>query len=162
MKKLINTIVALLGISTLSLAGTPAPVVAPVAEPIGLTVKAFAASVIEDFDTYAIGGGLTLEVPLNSNLSLEVGGSVFEDEVYATNTNLLYYIPVADAFSVYAIGGGGYDFQTDQWVVGAGAGVKYALSPVFNVFADGIYNWTVEDSNEDGVVTARIGIGFSF
>ena len=163
MKKLIALVVALTSIS-FSQAGESKKVVAvtPVVESLGLTAKAFAASVIEDTDTYAFGGGVTLEVPVFQNLKLEAGGSIFEDELYTVNANVLYYIPVTDTFSVYAIGGGSYEFETDQWTVGAGAGVKYALSSQLSLFADGVYNWTVEDTSEDGVVVARVGLGFTF
>lgn len=129
---------------------------------LGLTAKAFAASVIEDTDTYAIGGGVSLEVPVFYNLSLEAVGSVFEDELYTVGANVLYTVPVSESFSVYALSGGSYEFETDQWTVSAGGGVKYALSKQFSLFADGAYTWTVEDSNEDGVVLVRAGVGFSF
>lgn len=138
------------------------PVVTQVAEPLGITAKAFGASVIEDTDTYALGGGVSLEVPVFLDLNLEVVGSVFEDELYTVGANVLYYVPVTEVFSVYAIGGGAYEFETDQWTVGAGAGVKYALSAQLSLFADGVYNWTVENDTEDGVVVARVGVGFTF
>lgn len=161
--KLINVIVTLVSSAVIAVAGEK-NVVVPVETPssVGVTVKAFAASVIEDTDTYAVGGGVSLEVPIVYNLKLEAVGSLFEDELYTAGANLLYYIPVTEAFSVYAIGGGSYEFETDQWTAGAGAGLKYALSSQFSVFADGVYNWTVENDSEDGVVTARVGIGFSF
>lgn len=138
------------------------PVITQSSEPLGITAKAFGASVIEDTDTYALGGGVSIEVPVFLDLNLEVVGSVFEDELYTAGLNALYYIPVSESFSVYAIGGGAYEFETDQWTVGAGAGVKYSLSTQLSLFADGVYNWTVENDSEDGVVVARVGVGFTF
>lgn len=164
--KIIAIVASIVALVSPVLAGTPtvakSPVVTQVAEPIGITAKAFGASVIEDTDTYALGGGVSLEVPVLVDLSLEVVGSVFEDELYTVGANVLYYVPVTEVFSVYAIGGGAYEFETDQWTVGAGAGVKYALSSQLSLFADGVYNWTVENDAEDGVVVARVGVGFSF
>ena len=163
MNKLINTIVALFGLSTLAFAGETRPVtVLPVVESLGLTAKVFAASVIEDTDNIVYGGGVSLEVPVFTNLNLEVGGSIFEDEVYAINANAIYYFPVTDTVSLYTIGGGSYDIDNEAWFVGGGAGVKYSLSSTLSVFADGIYNWNTEDDYEDGVVTVRLGVGFKF
>lgn len=172
MNKVINTVVALFGLSTLGFAGetAKAPVVTPqVTESLDFKVKVFAAGVIadlsdvSDFDSYAIGGGIALEVPiLVDNLSVELGGSIFEDEVYAVQSNVLYSLPLGDSFSVYGIGGGAYDFESEQWTVGAGAGVNYAFNEQFSVFADGIYNFLVENDAEDGAVTIRLGVGFKF
>lgn len=131
-------------------------------EPSGFVAKAFAASVIEDTDTYAFGGGVSLEVPVFYNLKLEAVGSVFEDELYTVGGNVLWYAPVAEDFSVYALAGGSYEFETDQWTVLAGGGVKYSLNSRLSLFADGAYNWTVEDSAENGVVVVRVGVGFEF
>jgi hypothetical protein len=162
---IIAIVVALAAFISPSFAGTPVYTPTPTvveSQPLNATFKLFGASVIEDSDAYLLGGGVSLEVPVFQNLKLEVVGSVFEDSLYTVGGNFLYYIPVTEAFSVYAIGGGGYEFETDQWTVGAGAGVKYALSQQLSLFADGIYNWTVEDNAEDGVTTVRVGVGFSF
>jgi hypothetical protein len=139
-------------------------VVAPVVEnaPSGFTAKAFAASVIEDTDDYVFGGGLSLEVPLVYDLKLEVVGGIFEDQVYTAGANLVWYIPVSENISLYTLGGGAYEFETDQWVVSAGGGVKYSLDSRVSLFADGAYNWAVENDEEDGVVLVRVGVGFDF
>ena len=166
MKNVLTIIVAgIIALTSNIQAGTTSVAKAPIVvqtESVGITAKAFAASVIEDTDTYAFGGGVSLEVPVFYDLNLEIVGSLFEDELYTVGANVIYYVPVSESFSVYAIGGGSYEFETDQWTVGAGAGVKYSLSSQISLFADGVYNWTVENSNEDGVVVARVGVGFSF
>lgn len=128
----------------------------------GVTAKVFAATVIQDSDTYTLGGGLSLEVEVLQNLSLEVVGSLFEDEVYSAGLNAIYYIPVTEVFSVYALGGGSYGFETEQWTLSAGAGVKYSLSSQLSLFVDGVYNFAEEDGSGDEAVVARIGVGFSF
>ena len=168
MNKVINTIAAIFALTlmaTPALSGeSKAPVVAvqPVDSSFGLTAKLFAVSVIEDTDNIVYGGGLSLEVPIFDSLSLEVGGSIFEDEVYAINANALYYFDVADNLSLYVVGGGSYDIESEAFFVGGGAGVKYALSKQLSLFSDGIYNWNTDEDYDSGVVTVRVGVGFSF
>ena len=161
---LIAIIVAVASMLSPVQAGTSQAVVPVGVETSSLdsTFKLFAASIIEDTDSYAIGGGVSLEVPVFHDLKLEIVGSVFEEELYTLGVNALYYVPLNDALSVYVIGGGSYEFETEQWAVGAGAGVKYSLSAQLSLFADGVYNWTVEDSQENGVTVVRVGVGFSF
>jgi hypothetical protein len=139
-----------------------APPVQVVDNSLQFTAKAFAASVIEDTDTYAFGGGVSLEVPLFYDLKLEAVGSLFEDQLYTVGANVLWYVPVTDNLSLYTLAGGAYEFETDQWTVAVGGGVKYSLSNSLSLFVDGSYNWTVQNDNEDGVVLVRTGIGFSF
>lgn len=164
MKNIFTIIAAtILGFSQ-AFAGETAVAKAPVVvqEELGLTAKAFAVSVIEDSNDYVFGGGVSLEVPVFYDLNLEINGSLLEDELYTVGANIIYYVPVSESISLYAIGGGGYEFETDQWTVGAGAGVKYTLTKELSLFADGVYNWTVENDLEDGVVSVRVGVGFSF
>lgn len=162
MKNVLIGILSLFVASAPLVAGTdPVPVSTSNVETFA-SAKVFAASIVEDSDNYAFGGGLSLEVPVVHNLSLEVVGSLFEDDLFTVGSNVIYYVPLSDSFSVYGLGGGAYEFETDQWTVGAGAGVKYALSSQFSLFADGVYNWTVENDDENGVVVARVGVGFSF
>lgn len=127
-----------------------------------VSAKVFAASVIQDSDTYAFGGGVSLETALYQDLHGELVGSFFEDEVYHVGGNLLYYVPVSQTFSVYALAGGGYDFKTDQWTVATGGGVSLVLSTRTSVFVDGAYNFNVSDSDADGAVTVRTGVSFKF
>jgi hypothetical protein len=160
---LITILIAITAFVSPVFGGEKVVVTAPVQESVlDTTVKLFAASVIEDKDTYAFGGGISLEVPVFENFKLEAVGSVYEDEVYALGANALLYFPVSQNLSLYTLGGGGYDFETEQWFVGAGAGVKYSLSPQLSLFTDGVYNFTPENDLEDGVVTVRLGVGFSF
>jgi hypothetical protein len=165
MKKVINIILAIVSLSIPALAGDKtvvAPPVQVVDNSLQFTAKAFAASVIEDTDTYAFGGGVSLEVPLFYDLKLEAVGSLFEDQLYTVGANVLWYVPVTDNLSLYTLAGGAYEFETDQWTVAVGGGVKYSLSNSLSLFVDGSYNWTVQNDNEDGVVLVRTGIGFSF
>jgi hypothetical protein len=165
MKNVITSIVVALGAIVAPVnAGTPPTVVAPTPveqTSFGATAKVFATVVLNDSDE-SVGGGLALEVPVAGNLTAEIVGAVLEDEVYSLGGNLLYYVPVCEKASVYALAGGSYEFETDQWVVRAGGGVSYNLSPTVNLFADAAYNFTVEDSESDGAVSIRAGVGFKF
>jgi hypothetical protein len=148
-----------------AVAGTPAaptvPAVTPAPSVLDVTAKGFAAIVLNDGDE-SVGGGLSLEAALTDSLSVEVFGTVLEDEVYGVGANLLYYVPVFSKTSVYGLAGGAYDFESDQWAVRAGGGVSYAVTETVNLFADAAYNFTVEDSEQDGVVSIRAGFGFKF
>lgn len=160
---ILSTVVALLGAVSTVTAGTNVPVVTPTPveqTSFGVTAKAFAGIVLDDSEE-AVGGGLAVEVPVVGNLRLEVNGAVLEDEVYSVGGNLLYYVPVLEQVSVYALAGGGYDFETDQWVVKTGGGVTVQLTQTFNLFADAAYVFTVEDSDA-GVVSIRAGVGIKF
>jgi hypothetical protein len=164
MKNMITSIVVALAAFVAPVnAGTPTVVPpTPVEDTsFGVTAKAFA-SVVLDNSEEAVGGGVSLEVPVVGNLKAELVGSVLEDEVYSLGGNLLYYVPVYKNVSVYALAGGAYDFETDQWGVKTGGGVSLALSQTVNVFADAAYVFTVEDSESDGVVSIRAGVGFKF
>lgn len=169
MTKMIKYIVAVLalsvGLSTTSVAGekvVPQVVPTPVETIDALNAKAFGACVIKDSDTYEFGGGLSLEARLIGGLYGEVVGTVFEDEVYSAGANLLYYVPITDSVSTYLLAGGAYDFETDQWVVGAGAGLSFKVADSVSLFTDGTYNFTVENDDSDGVVTIRAGIRLGF
>lgn len=164
MSKLKATILALQSAVALSLAGTPVtpvPVTPPSPEALGFTANAFSTIVLNDGDE-SIGGGLSLEAEVTDSLSVEVFATVLEDEVYGVGSNLLYYVPVFDKTSVYGLAGGAYDFESDQWAVRVGGGVQYELTATVNLFADAAYNFTVENSDEDGVVSIRAGVGFKF
>jgi hypothetical protein len=164
MKNVITSIVvALAAIVSPVNAGTPATVApTPVEQTsFAVTAKPFAAIVLNDSDE-SVGGGLALEVPVAGNLTAELVGAVMEDEVYSLGGNLLYYVPVSQTVSLYALVGGAYEFETDQWVVRTGGGVSYALSPTVNLFADAAYNFTVENDDDDGAVSIRAGVGFKF
>lgn len=163
MNKTLNTILAMIGFCSLAIAGEQSHVVNGDLMPtpsFDVKTKVFAATIINDSDE-VFGGGLSLEVPLVSDLKLEVTGSVFEDNLVSTGANLLYYIPVTDKISIYTLAGGGYEFESDQWTVNAGGGVSYQLNTQVSLFADGQYNF-ISDGDVDGVTTVRLGVGFKF
>lgn len=161
MKKLLTTIVGLIGSCVFALAGDTQVInTAPVPTTSFGTAKAFATSIIEDSDAI-YGGGVSLEVPVVWNLKLEVTGSFLEDDIASAGANLLYYIPVTQGVSLYTLAGGGYEFETEEWHVNVGGGVSYALDQQWSVFADGQYNF-LTDGSGDGVVTVRLGVGYSF
>lgn len=156
-----SILAGLIALGTPAFAGTP---VAPTLEPTpvtSLTAKAFATVVLDDSNE-AVGGGLALESKLVGNLYGELVATVLEDEVYGVGTNALYYIPVSATVSLYGLAGGAYDFQSDQWVVRTGGGVSVAVTQTVSLFTDAAYNFTVEDSDKDGVVSIRAGVGFKF
>ena len=153
----------LLGVFS-SMAGTALPDVPSVAPSEAVTatssVRGFGAVLIPDEGDNVYGGGLSLEVPLlGQTLYGELGVSLFENDVYKTDLNLLVYVPVAQQFLVYGMGGVGYNSESEDWNVGVGGGVKYHLGGI-SLFSDAVYN--VSDDAYDGNVTVRVGLGFEF
>lgn len=162
MNKTKSILAAMAALANPVFAGTPAVTTVTPTPPVSeLTAKAFASVVLDNSDE-VVGGGLALESKLVGDLYGEVFATVLEDEVYGVGANALYYLPVTETVSLYGLAGGAYEFESDQWVVRTGGGVKVTLTQTVSLFADAAYNFTFEDEDNDGAVSIRAGVGFKF
>jgi hypothetical protein len=95
------------------------------------------------------------------NVSLELNSAILDldgETEFKLGTNAIVYLPVAEKLDVYGLVGFGYGFESEDWHVGAGGGVRYNLTSTVSAFGDAVYNFGEEVDD----VTFRVGVSVGF
>lgn len=166
MKNLITTIVFAVLSVTSAFAGTSGKTPsAPEPRTFNLDAKVFAASVVSDSDE-SFGGGFGLETPVYKNLYGEVTGTYLDDSDFSIGVNALYYFPSQTPVAFYAVAGGSYEFDSEDYSVGVGAGVNYVVDETTTLFLDAVYNFNLSDDDSDDdqedSLLFRFGVSYKF
>ncbi len=135
----------------------------PQVQEVDFSAKFYGTSVVSELDDVdtAWGGGLAIEVPVAKNVSLELNSAILDldgETEFKLGTNAIVYLPVAEKLDVYGLVGFGYGFESENWYVGAGGGVRYNLTSTVSAFGDAVYNFGQEVDD----VTFRVGISVGF
>jgi hypothetical protein len=166
MTKLITLMLAIVAMSSQVFAGTSAVnplLTVPQVDGLDFSAKFYGTSVVSEQDAVdtAWGGGLAVEVPVWENVGIEVNAAVLdldgESEV-RLGTNAIVYLPLVDKLDAYGLVGGGYGFESEEWYVGVGGGLRYSITSTVSAFGDAVYNFGEEVDD----VTFRVGVAVSF
>ena len=166
MKKLTTLLLVALVSASQGLAGTSSlvpTVVVPQAEAFDFSAKFYGTSVVSELDEVdtAWGGGVAIEVPVYENFSLELNSAIVEldgETEYKLGANAVAYLPLAEKLDAYGLVGGGYGFESEEWYVGIGGGLRYNLTSTISAFGDAVYNFGEEVDD----VTFRLGVSVGF
>lgn len=66
-----------------------------------------------------------------------------------------FRLPLFDRIAPYAVGGIGYEFETDEWFETLGAGVDFRVFEKISAFGD--IQWRFANETKDGVFL-RLGV----
>lgn len=121
-----------------------------------LEISPFATYVDKSGDDWGLGAAATYF--LNDKIGVgastywaDFGGSFIdniEGEAY-------FRLPLFDRIAPYAVGGIGYEFETDEWFETLGAGVDFRVFEKISAFGD--IQWRFANETKDGVFL-RLGV----
>jgi hypothetical protein len=136
----------------------------PVSAPAESTLKAnvFAASLLNEDADASYGAGVSLETLSVHNVSLRASLVSLENESLTLGTSALFTIPVAQAFSVYAVGGVDYELDKEFWSASLGGGATMALTQRVNLFVETSYGFAIDRELEDKGWGVSAGVGVKF
>jgi hypothetical protein len=92
---------------------------------------------------------------------LELNSAIVEldgETEYKLGANAVAYLPLAEKLDAYGLVGGGYGFESEEWYVGIGGGLRYNLTSTVSAFGDAVYNFGEEVDD----VTFRLGVSVGF
>lgn len=133
----------------------------------GVKVSPYAALEHPDFGAPQWGAGVDVGFELNKYVTLSAdlmsleqnswGGSTIDRASLLATSSL--FNSANKKFNIYGIGGGGFNFNTDNALFTVGLGVKYAFSKHVEVFADSrVYSEFKGDVGE----SSRMGLSYKF